>query len=191
MNIDFLKPVLGDDLFAQVSGKLESATGIMLANIGDGSYIPKEKLEEERTTSKGYKTQINELNNKLTQLQEAANGNADLKSQITQLQNDIAAKEAAMNKMVLEYRAKDAIRGRKAKNVDVVMKMIDFEKVKEKNGQLSGLDEQLEALMKSDAYLFEPVSEGNGGVDPHREPGSEPKPVNYTVNQMIRQAAGR
>lgn len=191
MNIDFLKPVLGDDLFAQVSEKLASATGITLANIGDGSYIPKEKLEEERTTSKGYKSQISELNGKLAQLQEAANGNDALKAQITQLQSDLAAKDAALNRQMLEYRIKDTVRGSKAKNADVIMKMIDIEKIKEKNGELIGLDDQIEALKKSDAYLFEPVSDGNGGVDPHNEPGSDPKPANYNVNQLIRQAAGR
>ncbi len=190
-NLDFLQPVLGDELFAQFSEKMSEAKGITLVNSFDGSYVPKAKLDEERTVSKGYKTQIDELNGKLTQLQEAANGSEALKNQITQLQSDIAAKDAAMKQQQLQYAIKDAVRGSKAKNADVVMRMIDLKKITENNGQLYGLNEQIEALKTSDAYLFEADGDPNGGVDPHQDPGGEKPGKNYTVNEMIRRAAGR
>lgn len=190
-NLDFLKPVLGDDLFAQVSEKLQGAEGITLVNTADGSYVPKAKLDEERTTSKTYKTQIDEMNVQLTQLQEAANGNDALKGQIAQLQNDIAAKDAAMQKQKLMYAVKDAVRGSKAKNPDVVIRMIDSGKITENNGQLYGLTEQIDALKKSDAYLFESEGDPNGGVDPHQDPNGQKPGPNYTMNEMIRRAAGR
>lgn len=190
-NFDFLQPVLGDDLFAQFTEKMNEAKGITLVNTADGSYVPKAKLDEERTVSKGYKTQIDELNGKLTQLQEAANGSEALKTQITQLQSDIAAKDAAMKQQQLQYAIKDAARAAKAKNPDVVVRMIDLSKVTENNGQFYGLNEQFEALKTSDAYLFETEGDPAGGVDPHRDPDSNNKGANYNVNQMIRNAAGR
>lgn len=190
-NYDFLQPVLGDELFAQVSEKLNAAEGITLVNTADGSYVPKAKLDEERNVSKGYKTQIDELNGKLTQLQESANASEELKTQITQLQGDIAAKDAAMKQQQLQYTIKDAVRNSKAKNADIVLKMIDTEKITENNGQLFGLNEQIEALKKSDAYLFESESDDNGGVDTHHDPDGQKPGTNYTVNEMIRRAAGR
>lgn len=190
-NFEFLQPVLGDELFAQFSEKMNDAKGITLVNTADGSYVPKAKLDEERDVSKGYKAQIAELNGKLTELQKAADGSEALKAQISQLQSDIAAKDTEMKKQQLQYTIKDAVRSSKARNPDVVLRMIDLNRITENNGQIYGLIEQLEALKKTDAYLFESESEPNGGVDPHRDPEGTKPGTNYTVNQMIRQAAGR
>ena len=190
-NIDFLKPALGDDLFAQVSEKLADAKDITLVNTADGSYVPKSKLDAERDVSKGYKTQIDTLNGELTKLKDAAKDSEALKTQITQLQRDIASRDAAMKQKQLQYTIKDAIRGSKAKSVDVVMKMIDEKKITEANGQLFGLNEQIEALKKDYAYLFESENDPNGGVDPHQDPNGNKPGTNFTVNEMIRKAAGR
>ena len=190
-NFDFLKPALGDELFDQVKEKLESAKGITLVNTADGSYVPKAKLDEERNISKGYKTQIDELNGKLTQLQESVTDSEALKSQITQLQSDIATKDAAMKQQQLQYTIKDTIRGSKAKNVDIVLKMLDLSKITESNGKLYGLEEQIKGLKDSDGYLFEAEADPNGGVDPHHDPGGTKPGSNQAVNDMIRQAAGR
>lgn len=190
-NIDFLKPALGDELFAQVSEKLQGAEGITLVNTADGSYVPKAKLDEERNTSKSYKTQIDEMNTQLAQLQEAASGNDALKGQIAQLQKDIADKDNAMKQQKLTYSIKDAVRGSKARNTDVVFRMIDQSKITENNGQIYGLTEQLDALKKSDPYLFESEADPNGGLDPHCDPDSGNRGKHFEANDMIRRAAGR
>lgn len=188
---DFLQPVLGDELFAQFSEKMGEAKGITLVNTADGSFVPKSKLDEERTVSKQYKSQIDELNGKLTQLQQVADGSEALKGQITQLQSDIAAKDAAMKQQRLEYTVKDAIRKNKAKDADVVLKMIDITKITEDDDKIYGLNEQIEALKKTYDYLFESEGDPNGGVDPHQDPNGQKPGSNYSVNEMIRRAAGR
>lgn len=188
-NYDYLQPILGDELYSQFVEKIGEAKGVTLVNTADGSYVPKAKLDEERTAVKSYKAQIDDLNGKLTQLQEAANGSDTMKQQIAQLQSDIAAKDAAMKQQHLEYAIRDAVRNSKARNTDVVTKMIDTTKITENDGRLYGLMEQLDALKKSDSYLFE--SEPIGGVDPRKDPSGEKPGANYTVNEMIRRAAGR
>lgn len=191
MDNEFLKPILGDDLYAQFSEKMNSAEGVRLANIADGSFIPKAKYDEERTANKTYKQQVDELNGKLTALQEAAAGNDDLKNQIAKLQSDLAAKDTEMQRRQLEFGAREVIRGRKARNVDIVMRMIDMSKVTESNGQYYGLNEQLDALVKSDPFLFEPEHDHAGGLDPNKDPDPGKPNSNYSVNQLIRRAAGR
>ena len=52
----------------------------------------------------------------------------------------------------------------KAKNVDVLKKQIDFEKVTLDGEEIKGLNEQIEALQKSDSYLFN-VEEPTKTVD--------------------------
>ena len=222
---DFLKPVLGDDLFAQFSEKMGGAQGITLVNATDGSYVPKAKLDDERNTSKGYKGQIDELKTRLeelqkvadgnetlkeqitqlqkaaegnealkgqiAQLQKAAEGNETLRGQITQLQKDIAKKDAAMAKQRMDFTIKDAVRTNKAKNADVVMKMIDTSKITEKDGNIYGLKEQIDALKETDAYLFETEGGSAGGIDPHNDPQGGSTPPNMQINEMIRRASGR
>lgn len=190
-NYDFLQPVLGDEIFAQFSEKMSGAKGITLVNTADGSYIPKAKLDEERAVSKGYKTQIDDLKVKLTDLQKTADASEALKGQITQLQSDIAARDTAMKQQRLEFAIKDALRLVKAKDADVVMKMIDSAKITENNGQLYGLNEQIDGLKKNYAYLFDSDTDSNGGVDPHQDPNTQKPGANYSLNEMIRRAAGR
>lgn len=190
-NYDYLKPILGDDLFGQFAEKMNGAEGVNLANIADGNYIPKAKFDEQRNTSKNYKTQIEQLNSKLTALQEAANGNEALKGQIAQLQQDIASRDAAMKQRQLEFAIKNAVRDSKARNADVVAKMIDASKITQNNGSIYGLDQQIKALKQSDAYLFEEEYGSNGGVDPHQNPDGGKPTLNATLNDLIRKAAGR
>ena len=193
-NYEFLKPVLGDELYTQFSEKMSGsdAEGIMLVNAKDGSYIPKAKLDEERSTSKGYKGQIEELNAQLAELKKTAEGNDDLKAQSAKLQESITSRDAALKAQQMDFTIKDAVRGSKAKNADVVMIMIDRSKITENDGHIYGLNEQLEALRKTDAYLFEEEKpkQNAGGIDPHNDPNLQ-KPTAYSVvNDMIRKAAG-
>lgn len=191
MAYDFLKPVLGDELFAQFDEKMKASEGITIANVSDGSFIPKAKFDEERNNGKAYKQQIEELNGKLTALQQAADGNEALKGQITQLQNDIAAKEDELKNQRLRYSIVDAVRKSKARNEDVVFRMIDQSKITENGGNLYGLSEQLEALKKSDPYLFESEHSPSGGYDPSHAPEGKGKSGNASINDAIRRAAGR
>ena len=194
-NYEFLKPVLGDELYTQFSEKMSGseAEGIMLVNAKDGSYIPKAKLDEERSTSKGYKGQIEELNAQLAELKKAVEGNDSLKEQIAKLQEGITSRDAALKAQQMDFTIKDAVRGSKAKNADVVIKMIDRGKITENDGHIYGLNEQIEALKKTDAYLFEeekPQQTPAGGIDPHNDPSLQKPTTNSAINDMIRRAAG-
>ncbi len=188
--MEFLKEILGDELFAQVSAKLEGNDAIQLANVADGSWIARDKYEQERQAGRGYQKQLGEANAQLQQALAAASGSDALRGQLAQLQQDLAARDEQLRAQRLEYRIRDAVRENRARNVDLVTRMIDATKVAEADGKLSGLDEQLEALKKSDGYLFADASAGSGGMDPHQEPGGA-SAGNYTINQAIRQAAGR
>lgn len=52
----------------------------------------------------------------------------------------------------------------KAKNIEVLKKQIDFDKVTLEGEEIKGLNEQIEALQKSDSYLFK-SDEPNKTVD--------------------------
>lgn len=194
MNIDFLKPVLGDDLFAQVSEKLSGATGITLANIADGSYVPKAKFDEERTKAKNLTTRVNDLTQQLADAQKTAGDVDALNQQITKLTQDVADRDNKLASLSTDYDIKDALRAAKARDVDIVFGLLDRSKITSKDGKLSGVDEQVKAIRESKGFLFESDEKpagraGFGGQQDIIGGGTEGS--NSAVNNAIRAMTGR
>lgn len=187
--MEFLKEVLGDELYSQVAEKLNGNESIKIANIADGQYIPKAKFDAERTASKTLKGQIDDLNSKIAQMQDEAVGVDAIKAQLAQLQSDIAKKDAEMKSQRMDYSILDAARKHKAKDPDLMAKMIDRAKIAETENGYSGLDEQFETLAKTYGYMFDNAPAPAGGFDPNRIPNGSGTSENSVMNGMIRSAA--
>ena len=196
MNLDFLKPYLGDELFAQVSTAL-AKSGLNIVNIADGSYIPKAKFDEKLT-------KIDQLNADLATAQQqikdeqAKNATVnDLQGKVTQLTADLAARDQQIAGMTMDYDIKDAVRASKPKDLDIVFGLLDRSKIsKGDSGKLTGIDEQITALKESKGFLFESdkPDQGRGGFGGHQDilgGGGKDESTNAAVNNAIRQMAGR
>lgn len=193
MSYDFLKPVLGDELFAQIDEKLKGASGITLANVADGSYIPKNKFDEVNSKLKTANTSVTTLTAQLD-AEKQKSGDADaLNQRIEQLTSDVAARDAEIARIGMSYRIKDALRGLNVRNADVVMPLLKLDKITEQDGSLVGLDEQVEEIKKTDGYLFadtHPSRLGFGGALGGNG-GGKSEPSSADANAAIRMAAGR
>ena len=81
--------------------------------------------------------------------------------------------KAEIEKVRLESKIDLAINNAKAKNVKSVKANLDLDKIKLDGDKLLGFDDQIEALKKSDAYLFDmdnPINKGveNNGGNPRK-----------------------
>lgn len=81
--------------------------------------------------------------------------------------------KAEIEKVRLESKIDLAINNAKAKNVKSVKANLDLNKIKLDGDKLLGFDDQIEALKKSDAYLFDmdnPINKGveNNGGNPRK-----------------------
>lgn len=195
MNIDFLKPVLGDELFTQVSDKLSGATGITLANIADGSYVPKAKFDDERTKAKNLTTQVNDLTQQLADAQKNAGDVDALNQQITKLTQDVTDRDNKLASLSTDYDIKDALRAAKARDVDIVFGLLDRSKITSKDGKLNGVDEQVKAIRESKGFLFEsdekPANRAGFGGQQDIIGGGDSTGANSAVNNAIRAMTGR
>ena len=194
MNLDFLKPALGDELFAQVATALKNS-GLNIVNIADGSYIPKAKFDEQLDKVKALQQTVAERDATIKQ-EQAKNGTVDaLQSKVDQLTKDLADRDATIQSKNLEYQIKDELRGMKARNVDVIMPLLQRDKITVKDGKLEGLSDQVEALKKSDAYLFDTENRGGrGGFSGHQDTGNDGSggdDPNAAMNHALRAMAGR
>jgi DNA repair exonuclease SbcCD ATPase subunit len=165
--MDWLKEILKKAGIEE--GKLDSTIADINKELPK-HFIPKDKYNEVAEAKKKLEADIQERDNQLEQLKNAAGNSEELKAQIEQLQaeNQKAAEEwqAKMAQMQLDFAIEKALAAAKAKNAKAVKALLDMEKVKLDGEQLLGLDDQLKELQKSDAYLFGDSGKVGGGTNP-------------------------
>lgn len=123
---------------------------------GEDLEKQKEKLAQKDEEIRGLKANIEERDKDIEDLKKADDKVS--KEDYEALQNkykelEKTSKENVAN-VTKNFLIDKALAGSKAKNVDVLRKQIDFDKVKLDGDKITGLDDQIEALQKSDSYLF-------------------------------------
>lgn len=171
--MEFLKEILGEELYAQVAAKLEGNKTVKLANLASGDYVSRAKYDSDMQAKE---TRIQEL----TQSVKDFDG-VDVK----QLQKDVNDWKTKYDHDLEETKRDSAIRLAIAKSGTLsekaLMGLLDKDKIKlDKDGNLTGLDEQIEAIKKEDSFLFKAAEpeKPNKGVDVKLDGdhGGSPKP---------------
>lgn len=126
----------------------------------DGNFVTKARFNEVNEENKTLKKSVSDRDKQLEDLKKSSGDNAALQQQISDLQKANAdqqkAHETELNQLKLDNAVEVALSGAKAKNSKAVKAMLDMAKVKiGEDGKLSGFDEQIEALKKSDGWMFD------------------------------------
>lgn len=151
-----LNEKLGEDLLKQVDEKL----GDYKIDAGKEKLIPKIVFDTDKDK---LKKQIEERDTQLKTLLKASEDNASLQAKISEMQtvNEQAKKEYEQSLLAIKRNNayEKELAGFKPKNLKALDALINKENVKyeEKNDEIiiSGLKEQIDALRKSDGYLFD------------------------------------
>lgn len=156
--MEFLKEILGEELYAQVAAKLEGNDSVKLANLATGEYVSKAKFDTEQLAKE---KRIQELTDKIKSFEgvDVKQLQADVENWKTKYNQDLES--ARLDSAIKLAVAKSGTRSEKA-----LMGMLDTNAIKiDKDGKITGLDEQIEAIKKSDGFLFEPIkpAEPEGG----------------------------
>ncbi|MFV0552265.1 MAG: phage scaffolding protein [Anaerorhabdus sp.] len=164
--MDFLRNLFKDQALTYVqlvelitnhnSAPENKGNQINVANIANGEYVSKNKFQDKEK-------EIATLNTTLTSLQDSVKkfDGVDveaLKNAALQAKTD-AQKEIAAIKLNSGIDLKLHTIG--AKNPKAVKGLLDLTKVVLEGEEIKGLDDQLEALVKSDDYLFAPKQDTN------------------------------
>lgn len=171
---DELKKVLGEQAL-QALTEAAKETDIF---IGSGSFVPKGRFDEINTQLKEAKDSNKQLGIDLETAKKTATTQEKLTAKINELQeksnkiaSDYEAKIAAREK---EYLLDSAIGAAKVKNTRALKALLEMEKIEFKDNKLEGLDSQLEAIRKSDPYLFVEQTPPGPKVDRFGNPITEP-----------------
>ena len=124
-----------------------------------GGYVEKSKYDEAVEENKTLKTSVSDRDKQLETLKASAGDNEELKKQIETMKQQNADQEKAHKEELAQLRLDNAMDAALiaagAKNNRAVKALLDVSKVKlGEDGKLTGWDDQIKAIQKSDAYLF-------------------------------------
>ena len=135
------------------------------------------KINEELKLVKGEKKTLEDDKQKIedeyNNFKKGSISQADYETKKKEIEDN---SKAEIEKVRLESKIDLAINNAKAKNVKSVKANLDLDKIKLDGDKLLGFDDQIEALKRSDAYLFDidnPINKGveNNGGNPRKNEG--------------------
>ena len=143
----------------------EQADSVMKINgddIENAKGTASTEIKNLQTEVEGLKTQVGDRDKQLETLKASAGDNADLKKQIEDLQTENATAKATheseLNQLKIDFAVEKELKVAKAKNIIAVKALLELGEAKlDKDGNVKGLDEQIEKLRSGDdtKFLFE------------------------------------
>lgn len=143
--MEFLKNLFGSEAltYEQLTEKVNAA-GIKIANLSDGKYVDKHRLDE-------IEKQLEAANKKYADYDE-------LKSQRDKA---VADGEQKLNDYILKSEIEKKLSAANSADNVSVNANLDLSKIKLKDGKLTGIDEQLEQLKTEKPFLFKSTENTN------------------------------
>jgi hypothetical protein len=198
--MDFLKDILGEDLFAQVSEKINAHNGneankdkqIKIGNLGSGEYVGKGKYDALNELLTGKQTELDTANGLIEQLRKSAKGNEELQGKITGYESQVAELQAQLQETKIKSAIKVALLSEKAVDVDYLTFKLN-EKLKEKgetltldeNENIKGWDAYKDGLKTQFPSMFESSATGTKKIlGDNRLPGSDSTAPGITAEQF-------
>ncbi|NGP58158.1 hypothetical protein FLT15_07065 [Paenibacillus thiaminolyticus] len=122
-------------------------------------YVPPHRFEEVNTAKKQAEEDVKERDKQLDKLKKSAGDNEELRQQIAKLQEENKAASEKYASDMKELRTSTALRlaiGDSAHDSELVLSLLDKAKIElDDDGNIkAGLDEQIQSLRESKAFLF-------------------------------------
>lgn len=204
--MEFLKEILGDDLYKQIEEKINAHNGneankdkqIKIGNLGGGEYVGKGKFDAEveklTTQLSGKDTELQTANELIAELQKATKGNEEVQGKITDYQNQVAQLQAQLQETKINAALKVALLSEKAVDIDYLTYKVN-EKLKgegktlelDENENIKGWDDILSGLKTQFPAQFEKAG-GGFQIDANPLPsGDQGKPEPTSLAEALRQ----
>lgn len=124
--MEFLKAILGEELFSQFAEKLNAYNGdeankdkqIKLANLGSGEYVGKGKYDALQALLDGKTAELDTANGLIADLKKGTKGNEELQGKITNYEGQIQQLQEQLQETKIKSAIKVALLSEKALDVD-------------------------------------------------------------------------
>lgn len=185
--MEFLKEILGEELFNQFASKVNEYNGneankdkqVKLANLATGEYVGKGKHDALAEQLAGKQSELDAATKLIADLKAASKGNEDMQGKITAYEGQIQQLQTELAEAKANAAVKVALLAERAIDVDYLMFKLN-EKMKEKgetleldeNDNIKNWDSQLSGLKTQFPNMFEGSTKKK--VDPNRLPDGDP-----------------
>jgi hypothetical protein len=186
--MDFLKAILGDELYSQVASKVNEHNGnelnkenqVKIANLASGEYVGKGKFDALDALLKGKETELDTANGLIAELKKGTKGNEELQGKITGYEAQVKELQQQLHDTKLNAAIKVALLSEKAVDVDYLTFKLN-EKLKEKgetleldeNENIKGWDALKDGLKTQFPAMFSSNTDGKKVFDDDSLPGSD------------------
>lgn len=191
--MEFLKELLGEELFGQLEAKINEHNGneankdkqIKIGNLGSGEYVAKGKydseLEKMSALLQSKSTELDTANGLIADLKKNNKDNEELQQKIGEYDTTVADLQKQLQETKIKAAVKVALLSEKAADIDYLTYKIN-EKMAEQgktleldeNDNIKGWDDVISALKTQCPQHFEKADGGKGFIiEPNKLPGSE------------------
>ena len=145
--MEFLKAIFGDKAltYSELEAALKDSKDVKLANLAAGGYVDKEKYSALETKNKTLAEQLKGLENVKPE---------ELQAEIARLKSENEKAEQRYQQALLDHAVENRLMSEGAVNTKAVRALLDMSRIKQDGDTLLGLDEQISALKKDNAWAF-------------------------------------
>lgn len=169
--MDFLKEILGEELYSQFAEKINAYNGneenkdkqIKLGNLASGEYVGKGKFDSLQALFDGQKTELETANNLIADFKKNTKGNEELQNKIADYNTQVAKLQAELLETKINSALKVSLLAESCDDIDYVswkirenlkeqgkiLELDESENIKNWNDLLSGVKTQLPAHFSS------------------------------------------
>lgn len=169
--MEFLKKLLGDDLYSQLetkineynSTKTDKEKQIKLADIGSGNYVEKNEYEALNGQLNGKQTELETANALIEDLKRGNKSNDDLQSKISEYEEQVVDLRTQLEETKLKSAVKVALMSENAVDVDyLTFKLNESGEAIEldENGNIKGWQDKISNLKTKFPKMFESGDSG-------------------------------
>lgn len=186
--MDFLKDILGDELYKQMAEKVNAYNGdeankdkqVKLANLATGGYVSKDKYASLETSLNGKQTELDTANELIAELKKSTKGNEELQTKITGYETQVADLQKQLQEIKLKSAIKVALLSEKANDIDYLTYKLENKLKDEKktlelddNGNIKGWKEVVDGLKIQYPNQFTATQEKQ--IEPNKLPAGDNK----------------
>ena len=170
--MDFLKEILGEELFNQVAEKINAHNGneankekqIKIANLGGGDYVSKAKHDALQALFDSKNQELTAANGLIEGFRKSEKGNEALQGKITEYESTISKLQNQLKQTQLDGEIKVALLAAKATDIDYLtykLKAVNDKLDLGEDGKIKGIDDMIKGLKTQFPNQFE---KAGGGV---------------------------
>ena len=182
--MEFLKTVLGQELFAQVEAKInehnaaekDESKHIKIANLGEGGYVSKDKHSALETEKNSIQEQLTAAQQLVEDYKKSSKNDEAAQQKITEYENKVTQLTTEVEQAKLDSALKIGLLQAKASDVDYLMFKIkqDGKELKlDDKGEIKGLDDIISSLKTQLPAQFESNAKGGKKIDENPLPDSK------------------